>query len=172
MSTILTNRLKNHVDSTLRDLMYLDDCANDAENTYSRGLVAICLAGLSGYGYAQIVHHVTEGTNVNGIDGALFDSGRNKLYLVQSKWSKKGTGTIETGELRKFLAGVYDLLNEEWAKFNKRFKAIAPSISAGIRKDPEIVLVAAYNSDNPISPECQSIIKRLFGREQLRFPGG
>jgi hypothetical protein len=142
--------------------MYLDDCTDDAANVYSRGVVAICLAGLSGQGYSNIVENITDGAKDNGIDGVLFDPGRNKLYIVQSKWSGKGSGTIETGEIRKFLAGVYDLLNEEWEKFNKRVRAISASISAGIRKDPEIVLVAAYNSDNPISKECREIIEEFL----------
>jgi len=158
MSTILTKRLQNHIDSALREVMHLSDCNGDSAKIYSRGLVAICLAGLSGQSYSHIVDHVTDGVKDNGIDGVLYDTGRNKLYLIQSKWSSKGTGTIETGELRKFVAGAYDLLNEEWNKFNSRFKAIAPLISAGIRKDPEIILVAVYNSNNPISGECKTIV--------------
>lgn len=162
MSTILTNRIKNHIDSTLRDVMYLDDCANDPSNIYSRGLVGICLAGLSGQSYANVADYITDGTKDNGIDGVYYDTGRNKLYIVQAKWSTKGTGTIDTGDLRKFLAGVYDLLNEEWQKFNKRFRAIAATISSGIRKDPEIVLVAAFNSDNPVSDDCRKIVQEFL----------
>lgn len=158
MSTILTTRLKNHIDSNLLELMHVDDCHGDAAKIYSRGLVAICLAGLSGQPYSSIVKNITDGSRDNGIDGVYFDSARNKLYIVQSKWSAKGTGTIDTGDLRKFTAGVYDLLNEEWTKFNKRFTAISGSISSGIRKDPEIVLIAAYNSDNPLSDDCQKIV--------------
>jgi len=81
---------------------------------------------------------------------------------VQAKWSSKGTGTIETGDLRKFIAGVYDLLNEDWAKFNKRLKDISSEISNAIRNDPEIVVVAAYNSDNPISPESKTILSKFL----------
>jgi hypothetical protein len=162
LSTILTNRIKNHIDSALRDAMYLEDCQEDAANIYSRGLVGICLAGLSGQSYATVVDYITDGTKDNGIDGVYYDAGRNKIYIIQAKWSTKGTGTIDTGDLRKFLAGAYDLLNEEWSKFNKRFQAIAPTISTGIRKDPEIVLVAAFNSDNPVSDDCQRIVQNFL----------
>ncbi len=142
--------------------MSLEDCHGDAVKAYSRGLVGICLAGLSGQPYSNIVDYITDGAKDNGIDGVFFDSARNKLYIVQSKWSSKGTGTIETGELRKFTAGVYDLLNEEWGKFNARFSSISSSISSGIRKDPEIVLIAAYNSDNPLSGDCQAIVDEFL----------
>lgn len=162
MSIIQTNRIKNHIDSSLKDLLYLDDCPKDQVKMYSRGIVAICLAGLSGINYMGIVKYVTDGSKDNGIDGVYYDPGRNKLYLVQAKWSEKGSGTIGTGDFRKFIAGVYDLLNEEWKKFNERFKKISEEISAGIKNDPEIVLVAAYNSDNPISEECREIIEEFL----------
>lgn len=162
MSTILTNRIKNHIGSSLRDLMYLDDCSSEESKILSRGLVGICLSGLSGQGYANIVRYITDGSKDNGIDGVYFDSGRNKLYLIQAKWSAKGSGTIDTGDVRKFIAGIYDLLNEDWSKFNSRVLAISKEISDGIRKDPEIVLVAAFNSDNPISLECREIIQKFL----------
>jgi hypothetical protein len=162
MSVILTNRIKNHIESAIQRLMYLDDCANDLNKVYSRGLVAICLAGLSGQPYKNVVDYVVDGARDNGIDGAFYDAARNKLYLIQAKWSGKGTGTIDTGEVRKFIAGAYDLLNEDWRKFNSRMKAIASQIAAGIRSDPEIVLVAAFNSENPISGDCKDIVDEFL----------
>ncbi|WP_082488812.1 AIPR family protein [Duganella sp. Leaf61] len=158
MSVILTTRIKNHIESSLQDLLFLKDTAGDLSKMYSRGLVAICLSGLSGQPYKNIVDFIIDGSKDNGIDGAFYDPARNKLYLVQAKWSAKGTGTIDTGEIRKFIAGVYDLLNEDWKKFNSRMGSISPQIAVGIRSDPQIVLVAAFNSENPISGECQSII--------------
>ena len=109
--------------------------------------------------YSQVTDYIVDGARDNGIDGVLYDSNRNKLYIVQAKWSSKGTSTIDTGDLRKFIAGVYDLLNEDWKKFNARVKSISDDISKAIRNDPEIVLVAAYNSDNPISSDCAEIIR-------------
>jgi hypothetical protein len=136
-----------------------DDAKGDENKLLSRGVAAICLAGLATLQYSQVAKYIVDGARDNGIDGVLYDSPRNKLYIVQAKWSTKGSSTIETGELRKFIAGVYDLLNEDWAKFNKRVGALSEEISKAIRKnDPEIVLVAAFNSDNPISSDCQAIV--------------
>ncbi|UXY55677.1 hypothetical protein [Pseudomonas tohonis] len=159
MSIILSNRVKNHIESIVKDHLYLDDAKNDDNKALSRGLVAICLAGLAGVKYSQVSKYIIDGPRDNGIDGAYYDAPRNKIYLVQAKWSSKGTGTIDTGDLRKFIAGVYDLLNEDWKKFNKRAEDISSELSTAIRNDPEIVLVAAYNSDNAISADCQNIIK-------------
>lgn len=158
MSIILSNRVKNHIDSMVKEHLYLADAKTDESKQLSRGIAAICLAGLAGIPYSQVAKYIVDGTRDNGVDGVLYDNPRNKLYIVQAKWSTKGTSTIDTGELRKFIAGVYDLLNEDWNKFNKRVQAVADEISSAIRNDPEIVLVAAYNSDNSISPDCQSIV--------------
>lgn len=155
MSIILSNRVKNHVESIVKEHLYLADVNSDDSKILSRGIAAICLAGLAGISYSQVAAYIVDGARDNGIDGVFYDNSRNKLYIVQAKWS---TSTIDTGDLRKFIAGVYDLLNEDWKKFNKRVQAVAGEISKAIRNDPEIVLVAAYNSDNPISPDCQAII--------------
>lgn len=162
MSIILSNRVKNHIESIVKEHLYLADAKGDDAKLLSRGIAAICLAGLAGMQYSQVAKYIVDGARDNGIDGALYDSPRNKLYIVQAKWSTKGTSTIDTGDLRKFIAGVYDLLNEDWDKFNKRVKDIADEISKAIRNDPEIVLVAAYNSDNSISPDCQAIVKEFL----------
>ncbi|MBK7719153.1 MAG: hypothetical protein IPJ36_09585 [Simplicispira sp.] len=113
---------------------------------------------MTGLKYNEISRYITDGTKDNGIDAVYYDPSRNKLFLIQAKWSNKGASTIGTGELHKFFTGTYDLLNEEWTKFNEKFKIISAEISAGIRNDPEIVLIATYNSDNPVSAECEEIV--------------
>jgi hypothetical protein len=162
MSIILSNRVKNHIDSIVKEHLFIADTNSEESKILSRGIVAICLAGLVGVPYEQVTKHIVDGPRDNGIDGVMYDKPRNKLFIVQAKWSNKGTSTIDTGDLRKFIAGVYDLLNEDWKKFNTRIQAISDEISKAIRNDPEIVLVAAYNSDNPISPDCQAIVKNFL----------
>ncbi|QYY30337.1 AIPR family protein [Cupriavidus pinatubonensis] len=162
MSIILSNRVRNHIESIVKEHLYLDDINGDEGKLLSRGIAAICLAGLAGMQYAQVAKYIVDGTRDNGIDGVIFDSPRNKLYIVQSKWSTKGTSTIETGEVRKFISGVYDLLNEDWKKFNSRVKSISQEISDAIRNDPEIILVAAYNSDNALSADAQAIVDEFL----------
>ncbi len=162
MSAILSNRVKNHINTSVKDTLSIDDCKKDEEKILSRGLAAITLSGLTGIKYSEAAKYITDGPKDNGIDAVYHDATRNKLFLIQSKWSNKGTSTIGTGDLRKFIAGTYDLLNEEWGKFNQRIKSLSSEISDGIRHDPEIVLVVSYNSDNPISEECQEIIQEFL----------
>jgi hypothetical protein len=114
MSTIHSNRIRNHIDASVKEHLFLDDCTNDSAKCYSRGITAICIAGLSGAPYSTIGRYVVDGARDNGVDGVYYDAVRNNLFIIQAKYSGKGSSTIETGELRKFIAGVYDLLNENW----------------------------------------------------------
>jgi hypothetical protein len=162
MSLILSNRVRNHIESTVKDHLYLDDTKGDEAKLYSRGLAAICMCGLSGTLYHTVNRYVVDGAGDNGIDGVFYDSPRNRLYIVQAKWSQKGTGTIEVGDLRKFIAGVYSLLNEDWHEFNDRVRAISKEISTAIKNDPQILLVVAFNSDNKLSQDGKKIIDKFL----------
>lgn len=161
MSKILANRVKTHIESSIKDLIYTSDC-KDEENILSRGLVAICLSAISGLPYKDIAKYITDGSNDHGIDGCYYDPNKNKLFLIQSKWSAGGTKTIGTGDIHKFVQGVYDVLEMNWDDFNPRFSAISAEISAGIANDPEIVLVTAYSSDNPLSEDCVKLFDKFL----------
>lgn len=162
MSKILANRVKTHIDSAIRGTLDTSDCKNDEAKILSRGLVSVCLASISGLQYKDVSKYVTDGTLDNGIDGCFYDANKNKLFLVQSKWSSSGTKTIDTGDSHKFLKGVYDLLDLNWKKFNSRFKAISAEIEAGLKNDPHIVLVVVFNSENPLSEDVRSIVDEFI----------
>lgn len=158
MSVLLSKRIRNHIDSSVAEHLDLSDCPGDEGKKYSRGIVSIALAGLSGSSYSVMKEYIIDGGSDNGIDGVYYDSVKNRLYLVQAKWSTKGSSTIGTGDLRKFIAGVYDLLNEDWDKFNSKVRNLASHLSTALKFDPEVVLVATYNSDFELSSECQAIV--------------
>lgn len=162
MSTILANRVKNHINAALRECLDLSDCAGEEEKIMSRGIAAIALSSLTPLKYAELPRYITDGPQDGGIDAVYYEPQKNKLLLIQSKWSNKGTSTLATGDLHKFISGTYVLLNEEWKKLNDKFKTLSTEISKGIQNDPEIVLVAAYNSDNPLSPDCVDIVQEFL----------
>lgn len=161
MSKILANRVKTHIESSVKDFIHIADC-KDEENILSRGLVAICLSAISGLPYKDIAKYITDGGNDHGIDGCYYDPNKNKLFLIQSKWSAGGTKTIGTGDIHKFVKGVYDLLDMNWTTFNSRFSAISAEISAGISNDPEIVLITTYSSDNNLSEDCIKLLNKFI----------
>lgn len=161
MSKILASRVKTHIETSVKDLIDVKDCKNE-ENILSRGLVAICLEAISGLPYKDIAKYITDGGNDRGIDGCYYDANKNKLFLIQSKWSSGGTKTIGAGDVHKFVQGVYDVLDMDWGKFNPKFAKISAEVSAGIANDPEIVLITVYSSDNPLSSECVRILDKFL----------
>ncbi|WP_083930768.1 AIPR family protein [Solimonas variicoloris] len=162
MSKILATRVKTHIEASIRDVLDVSDCVGDDQKVLSRGLVAICLASISGLPYKDVAKYVTDGYKDNGIDGCYYDPNKNRLFLIQSKWSSAGTKTIDTGDLHKFVQGAYELLDLNWKNFNPRFSAIAAEIEAGLKNDPGIVLVATFNSENPLSEDCRRILDKFL----------
>lgn len=161
MSEILNIKIRNHIESQVRKHLYLHDCKPHEEaKALTRGLAAICLAGATGQTYEKAADHVIDGPDDNGIDGVIYDQTKNKLFIIQAKWSAKGTGTIEVGDLHKFIKGTKDLLSLRWKNFNERMKSISKNIEEILlKKDPSIVLIIAFNSESKISPHCTEIIE-------------
>ncbi len=81
---------------------------------------------------AYIVHHLTacvpeaaatsivDGGDDNGLDAIYFHEAEETLYVVQSKWIKDGRGEPDNGSVKKFCAGVSDLLGQSYSRFNKK----------------------------------------------------
>jgi hypothetical protein len=66
---------------------------------------------------------VTDGGNDNGLDAIHYDARARRLYLVQSKWIHSGNGEPENGDVRKFIAGIHDLGNLSFDRFNNKVNA-------------------------------------------------
>lgn len=75
---------------------------------------------------------VTDGFDDNGIDAIRYDPATNRIWIVQSKWINNGTGSVSLGDIQKFLAGIRDLLNEKWDRFNSKVKSKKDEITSAI----------------------------------------
>ena len=162
MSLINNNRIKTHISAAIREHLDVSDCGNDEAKVLSRSLASIYISSISGLSYKDSAKYVTDGGEDQGIDGCYYDANKNRLHLVQTKWSSAATKTIDTGSIHKFIAGTYLLLDLKWNEFNSRFKKISAEIEAGLSKDPQIVLVVVYNSDSPLSGHAQKILDKFL----------
>src|SRR5262249_34713072 len=108
-----------HIRSTLerpfKELIDLSDVQNlpvpDRENHFlTRSLAAYSLMVLANVDQHTAAKSVTDGFEDNGLDLIYYDRGNKILYVTQSKWSNSGTGTVDIGEIHKFIAGVKDLV--------------------------------------------------------------
>ena len=135
----------------------------------TRGLAATSLAYLAGVDVNDAVAALTDGFDDNGIDAAYYHAGERVLYVVQSKWRHDGTGTIDRGEVQKFLKGLKDLLNARWDRFNTKIKARSLELDAAL-DDPRtrIVILVTYTGQQHLATEIAQDIKDVI--DELNDP--
>lgn len=133
MSLLHLKHIERQLSDQFRGLIDLSDCESQSAQQkravlLSRALAAYAVKILSSATEVEAANSLIDGFGDNGVDAILADRSSGVLYIVQSKWHENGKGTIERGELQKFLKGVQDLLQ---CKF-ERFNAKAQSLSEGI----------------------------------------
>ena len=149
MSIIHVNQIKSQVTKIFADLVDLTDLVNPSEGSrenflLTRSLVAYAIHYLSEATPEDAALAVTDAGNDNGVDAIYFDEPNKRLYLAQAKWIKNGIGEPENGDMKKFVAGVRDLFNLRFDRFNSKIKNKEGMITTALN-DPltryEIVVV-------------------------------
>lgn len=103
------------------------------EKTFlTRALAAQALQRIAGIDARSAALAVTDGSGDNGVD-ALYVDPDDTVVLVQSKWDSKGTGGIGVGDARKFIAGLKDLTDERFDRFNAKFQTHASELQAALQ---------------------------------------
>lgn len=120
----------------------------------TRGLAAFALSYVANIAPDDAAAAVTDGGQDNGLDAVYYHTADRTLYLVQSKWRANGTGSVDRGEMQKFLKGLNDLLNARWERFNSRIADRAKELDAALDDaSTRIVLLLAYTGQEPLAPE-------------------
>jgi hypothetical protein len=140
--------------------------AADRENFFlTRSLAAFLKAELAEIDDKIAAKAVVDGSRDNGIDAFYFDATERICYLVQSKWIHNGKGSIEVGEVHKFVQGVTDLLEAKLDHFDK-LKHKKPEIDAALTdSSATFVLVVVYTGEQSMSSDALRPIED-FLREQ------
>jgi hypothetical protein len=94
---------------------------------------------IAGVGDQVVADAVTDGTGDNGIDAVYVDAA-DVVVLVQAKWSVAGTGSIGLGEARNFIAGLKDLTDERYDRFNSKFQSHVSELQAALL-NPDVSFV-------------------------------
>jgi hypothetical protein len=122
----------------------------------TRGLAAYTIHYLSGATPVESARAVTDGSDDNGLDAIYYDEPNKRLFLVQSKWIHDGNGEPENGDIKKFIAGVRDLFNLKFDRFNPKVRAKQHSITQALN-DPvtRYEVVVAYTGTSGLSMPSQ-----------------
>jgi hypothetical protein len=161
MSVIHVGHIKNSVLDRFGNLIDLADVqAAQPEQKEScrltRSLAAFIIAELGSLDDVAAAQVVTDGTGDNGIDAVYYDPAEKNCFLVQSKWISSGNGSVEVGDVHKFIQGVRDLLNADFSRFNTKMQAHQAKVFAALSDaSARFTLILAYTGEQPLSEDAQ-----------------
>lgn len=135
----------------------------------TRSLAALSLAHLASIDPSDAAASITDGYGDNGLDAIHYQPTERILYLVQSKWRHDGSGSVERGEVQKFVKGLKDLVNARWDRFSERIQLRKAAIERALNDaSTRIVLVLAYSGQAPLSVEVNRDLQDAV--EELNDP--
>jgi hypothetical protein len=117
------NQIRSKVLESVGGLVDVSDASGDVEVVkLTRGLAAWVITQLSGMSHKEAAAAVTDGSGDNGIDAIAVDAENSVVYVVQSKWDRKGRGSPALGDVHKFIQGFRDIINAEFDRFNNKLR--------------------------------------------------
>src|SRR6218665_345777 len=117
----LSTTMKGHID--MSDYAHHSDAAQVKKAFLTRGLGALAASHMTETPIAELGSAITDGSKDGGIDLIYFNATELTLYLVQTKWHEDGHGSIELGEVLKFIEGVKKVLDNNLDGLNERVQA-------------------------------------------------
>ena len=169
MSIIQVNHIRSNCKSRFSTLVDVSDITttNPEEkeiNILSRGLAAFAVSAAARIDDTLAAKSVVDEYHDDGIDAFFFDRNEHVAYLVQSKWVKEGTKSIDVGSIHKFLAGVNHILEGGISKLGPKMQAKAQEIQDALEdSQATFVLLIAYTGKPPLSTEAMGPINQLLG---------
>lgn len=164
MGIIQLRQLAANIDNSVGPHIDVSDVkSGNADVTrLSRGLAAWTLMQRCQLTPEAAASSVTDGFEDQGIDAVWVDGASKTIYLVQSKWATKGTGSIASGDMHKFLHGVREFVNAQFGLFNERFQSRRDSFESALEElDVHITLLAVHSGADPISSASDAAVQTL-----------
>lgn len=159
MSEIHIRQIRGTLEKEFAELIDLSDCAGRQEDErasafLTRALAAFALVAVSGTDPDQAAASVVDGGQDNGIDAVFHSPAERILYVIQSKWRHDGSGSMNRGEVQKFITGFRDLINARFERFNDKLRARSADVLAALNDaGTRMVIVLAYTGQEPLSEE-------------------
>lgn len=165
MSKLHVKQIEGYISQNLDGLIDMSDYASHADPAQtrkallSRGLAALAVSHLTEKSLSELAHFITDGQNDGGIDLIFFDSNERSLYLVQTKWHDDGHGSMELGDVLKFIDGVKKVLDNDIGSMNNRIKDRKTDIESALYDaNAKFVLVLAHTGQESLSIDVSGTI--------------
>src|SRR5580704_18096414 len=131
------------------------DLVQREDHLLSRAVGVTALRIVSGAELSVATNSLVDGGLDNGVDFIHYEQQTRTLFLVQSKWSKSHSSSIESSNVQKFLKGVQDLVSLKKERFNTKVKARWPTIDDALTRLASVRLIIAYPGSSRISKDIQ-----------------
>jgi hypothetical protein len=127
MSVLHINQIKNKVNELFKEKLDLSDISSTDTQKQDK-INTRCLAAYAIYltvecTIEEAANSVVDGGDDNGIDAIFYSIPNKKVILVQSKFSKDGSGEPDSAGVSKFCTGVRDLFDLTFDRFNSKINA-------------------------------------------------
>lgn len=166
MSIIHVNQIASKIKFLFESRLDKSDL-NDNDAEYETKILTRCLAAYAVYCIGnstevEAANAVIDGGDDNGIDAIHYSPSNKRMVLVQSKWSKKGVGEPESGDIRKFKDGVFDLLNLDFSRFNEKTLRMKNLIETALTEfDTKFDIVLIHTGNQLLSVHGQRVMDDL-----------
>jgi hypothetical protein len=126
MSILHINQISSKIQDLFKSQLDLSDIGTN-DNQKDDKIITRCLAAYAIFNSLEITEQqaaqsVVDGGDDNGIDAIFYSPTNKKMVIVQSKWSKDGSGEPDSAGVAKFCTGVRDLFNLKFDRFNEKIK--------------------------------------------------
>lgn len=167
MSIIHVTQIAAKISSMFESQLDISDL-NTADPELDTKKLTRCLAAYAAYRIGgaderEAAESVVDGGDDNGIDAIYYSTSTKRMTIIQSKWSKKGTGEPDTGDVRKFKDGIVDLINLEFDRFNSKVKRKQSLIEKALTDfDTKFDIVLIHTGNQTLSIHSQRVIDDLL----------
>jgi len=130
-------RLRATLDRLFTNHIDLSDCKtrpqSQQESAFlTRSLGAYALTMAADIEPRVAAASIVDGFDDNGLDAIYVNKDEKRVYVVQAKWDKSGSGGFELGDIHKFLQGFRDLVETRFNRFNSRVRAMQAVIRMAV----------------------------------------
>lgn len=168
MSELQVRHIATLLKQTYLGKIDVSDCispkSEDQEVLFlTRAYASYSLQVIAGVSTDVAAEAITDGFDDHGIDAVLFDRITKILWLVQSKWKKKGSGEPESGDTLKFCSGIRKIIEDDFDAFNDKVKFKKDDIEEALNDyTVKIRLILAYTGDDKLSQYNSDAINQLL----------
>lgn len=165
MSKLHVTQIEGYLSTTMKGRIDMSDYAHHSDQSQvkkaflTRGLAALAASHMTETPIAELGSSITDGSKDGGIDLVYFNASELTLYLVQTKWHEDGHGSMELGEVLKFIEGVKKVLDNNLDGLNERMQAKKSDIERALfDANAKFMLVLAHTGQEELSEEVSTTL--------------